>query len=92
MLEGAWLGADKAAHFFFVLAVAGWICAFRPRWYAWSVLIAVAMGLAWEASNALFVFEGERGISLLDLMPFLGGGFLAGILAWQVRPKERTKI
>lgn len=93
MLEGVWWGPDKAAHFLFVLAVAGWICAFRPhwlgkRWYAWSTLLAVGAGLAWEASNALFVFQGERGVSLLDQVPFFAGGVVAAALAWRVRPKE----
>jgi hypothetical protein len=79
-IEGDVLGADKVAHFLFVLAVAGWLLIFGLA-PVWAVLIPTAAGIIWEASNRWFVIKGRKGASLYDLMGFLVGGVAAGILA-----------
>jgi hypothetical protein len=80
-IEGAWFGPDKVAHFLVPVAVTGWIIVFRPRAYAWGPILGVLAGMAWEASNWWYVFEGSTGVSLLDAMAFMAGGLASGVLA-----------
>jgi hypothetical protein len=84
-IEGSPLGPDKVAHALFVIAWAGWSMVWWPAGYGWAVLIPMALGLGWEASNHWFVFHGRRGISLLDLVGFMAGGLVAAGMVWWSR-------
>ena len=77
--EGSWLGPDKAAHFLFIPAVT------MTLTYLWSMpklwlTVAVLIGIVWEFANHFFVFTGMRGISVKDLLAFMAGTFVTGLL------------
>ncbi len=84
-IEGSPFGPDKVAHFLLAPAITGWACALHPDWALIWWLGAILLGAVWELSNHRWVIKGETGISVLDMLAFLAGDAVAGLLllAWR---------